>query len=301
VGPRSSQPHQLGSFVQLPAAYPQSRPQEEALVSCSPCSARLSPKLFRRLGQPYHLPSGLAEASCGEQEKSTVSASHCLVLRRDILATSAPSVATSSQRRRRSSASKSPAKLEFASPILDEQGYSSRSTSNVFGDSLPAIPGTPNDPNMSLSRSPSPQRGGGWSSPGLTTPYNGTSGRSTPVKQYANGGPANVTWAAAQARSADVRGYPSFQPRNQGFFSRHLRRLSATLPHINYSDKEKLGRGRWKLNTNTKLGRFLGWAGMIAWRMRLRLLIVGTFLLAILLFYVTRKYFFFPTNLPFSL
>lgn len=107
---------------------------------------------------------------------------------------------------------------------------------------------------MSLSRSPSPRRDGGWSSPGLSTPYDESSGRSrSPRKAYGgiNGGPQGVTWASAKANSARVNGYPSYQSQNQGFFSRHMRNLSESLPYFahggqedRFAEKEKLGRGR---------------------------------------------------------
>lgn len=108
---------------------------------------------------------------------------------------------------------------------------------------------------MSLSRSPSPRRDGGWSSPGLTTPYDESNGRSrSPRKPYGgiNGGPqGGVTWASAKANSARVNGYPSYQSQNQGFFSRHMRNLSESLPYFahggqedRYAEKEKTGRGR---------------------------------------------------------
>ncbi|KXL46973.1 glycosyltransferase family 34 protein [Acidomyces richmondensis BFW] len=109
---------------------------------------------------------------------------------------------------------------------------------------------------MSLDRSPSPQAGGGWSSPGLSPPYEETNGRSrSPGKRYGalNGG---VTWATAKAKSDRVsRGYPRYQSQNEGFFSRHYRRISEGLPYFAHGGqedrfaKEKLGRGR-------SLGRF---------------------------------------------
>ena len=107
---------------------------------------------------------------------------------------------------------------------------------------------------MSLSRSPSPRRDGGWSSPGLTTPYDESNGRSrSPRKPYGgiNGGTQGVTWASAKANSARVNGYPSYQSQNKGFFSRHMRNLSESLPYFahggqedRYAEKEKSARGR---------------------------------------------------------
>ncbi|KAJ6163988.1 hypothetical protein N7470_002660 [Penicillium chermesinum] len=83
---------------------------------------------------------------------------------------------------------------------------------------------------MSLSRSPSPRPGGGWSSPGLTP-----SGTSTPrgfSPSPSSLAPSEISWAAAKAKSEEVRGYPSFSTRNSGFFSRQKRRISARLPSM---------------------------------------------------------------------
>lgn len=179
-------------------------------------------------------------------------------------------------------------------------GASSGLPVDGFAQPLPPIPGTP-AAEMSLSRSPSPNRGGGWSSPGLTTPFDNVSGRSSPRKPYggefpfsANGGASssNVTWASAQAKSDEINGYPSFSTRNNGFFSRNARRLSHSLPSFTrgqktYAEKEKLGRGRYN---EGRIRRVLAHIGMIIWRMRLRFVVVLGFLLAVILFYVTREY-----------
>ncbi|EON61889.1 hypothetical protein W97_01107 [Coniosporium apollinis CBS 100218] len=145
---------------------------------------------------------------------------------------------------------------------------------------------------MSLSRSPSPQRGGGWSSPGLNTPYN-TSGRSTPMRVNANtNGGAHISWASAQAKSAEVKGYPSFATRNQGFFSRHMRRISASLPRFDggrnarYAEKEKLQRGRWGGGAGRWSG-IMGRIGRMMWRMRLRFAVLFGFFFLVVAFYVT--------------
>ncbi|KAM5434877.1 alpha-1,6-mannosyltransferase [Microsporum canis] len=109
---------------------------------------------------------------------------------------------------------------------------------------------------MSLSRSPSPRPGGGWSSPGLTTVTAGSSGSSSPRRDYGdltpNGHYSNGAldgdhaWMAAKAKSDRVKGYPSFSTRNNGFFSRQRRKISASLPRfrlnsmLDYGEKEKL-------------------------------------------------------------
>ncbi|KAL9083731.1 MAG: hypothetical protein Q9165_008397 [Trypethelium subeluteriae] len=107
---------------------------------------------------------------------------------------------------------------------------------------------------MSLSRSPSPQPSGGWHSPALaSSQFDGIASSTSPSPRhygsdYMNGGTgssgSNVTWASAQARSANVK-----HSQSQGFF-RHFRRLSSSLPRFShqssthYAEKEKLGRGR---------------------------------------------------------
>jgi mannan polymerase II complex MNN10 subunit len=132
-----------------------------------------------------------------------------------------------------------------------------------------------------MSRSPSP-RPGGWSSPGLSTPYD-NGGRTSP---FANGSPThNVTWATAQARSAEVKGQSSFNPRNQGFFSKHFRRISTSLP-MSYGDKEKLGRGRYQ---NNKFVQFLNRIAWNIWRLRRSVGVVLLVIFSIIMFYVTRK------------
>jgi mannan polymerase II complex MNN10 subunit len=152
---------------------------------------------------------------------------------------------------------------------------------------------------MSLSRSPSPRRDGGWSSPGLTTPFDETNGRSrSPRKPYGgiNGVPqGGVTWASAKANSARVNGYPSYQSQNQGFFSRHMRNLSESLPYFAHggqedrlAEKEKAGRGR-----HAGLGS--SWAdvprriGLLLSRRRKYAAMLVLAVLAILLWFSKRK------------
>lgn len=126
---------------------------------------------------------------------------------------------------------------------------------------------------MSGSSSPQP---GGWSSPGLSTPYD----NSGQASQFANGSSShNVTWASAQARSAEVKGYPAFTPRSQGFFGRHFRRLSMSLP-FNQGEKEKLGRGRSQGNRFTQALGGLTWG---LWRLRKRFILL--FLVLFIMFF----------------
>lgn len=213
---------------------------------------------------------------------------------------SQPSAQTTPRRtrRRHSSAANAPPSLnpQEPSPLKSSLGATSGLPANGFSQPLSPIPGTPS--GMSLSRSPSPRRGGGWSSPGLTTPFNTIGGTSTPWKGYeesnVDGGVGNgVTWATAKARSEEINGYPSFSPRKNGWFSRHARKLSNNLPTFagrrDFAEKEKLGRGRWYPGHGTRNGRLITYLGSIARRFRLRLLLVIAFVLALSMFYITRK------------
>ena len=217
---------------------------------------------------------------------------------RNLASPSATRLSTGSQRRRRSS---SAVKVNPTLNLHDPQssknlpGASSGLPANGFAQPLPTIPGTPS--YMSLSRSPSPRRGGGWATPGLTTPYDSINGRASPRQGYAesyfSSGAmgSNVTWASAKARSEEVNGYPSFSTQNNGFFSRHARQLSRRLPSFNlggrkdFGEKEKLGRGRWPSSGS----RIAPYIGRTIWRMRLRIMLMFTFVMAFVLFYVTRK------------
>ncbi|KAL2841909.1 galactosyl transferase GMA12/MNN10 family-domain-containing protein [Aspergillus pseudoustus] len=132
---------------------------------------------------------------------------------------------------------------------------------------------------MSLTRSPSPRPGGGWSSPG--------SGTSTPHAGLYPSSPSDP-WLAAKAKSDEVRGYPSFSTRNNGFFSRSKRQITATLPRFRgarspraYSEKDGYTHGR---------GR--GWRSMwfgrtVLRRRRARFLLALGFLLLGYLFFWT--------------
>lgn len=215
------------------------------------------------------------------------------------------STSTGSQQRRRrtSSAAQPPPNLNLEPRSNDRLGASSGLPTGGYAQPLPPIPGTPFG-TMSLSRSPSPARGGGWSSPGLTSPFDNVSGKASPRKTYgdiqmngsASASSDNVTWASAKAKSEEVNGYPSFSTRNNGFFSRHARKISTSLPTFSmggrrdFSDKEKLGRGRWPPIQGSRTGRFLTYTGRIIWRLRLRLGIVFGLILAVILFYTTREF-----------
>lgn len=150
---------------------------------------------------------------------------------------------------------------------------------------------------MSLSRSPSPRPGGGWASPGLSSPFANVSGRSSPTKSYrgSNGGANSVTWESAKAKTEGVNGYPSFSTHNNGFFNRHYRNISNSLPSFNlgpeksYAEKEKLGRGRWMARDGSRMASLRSMVRRISRKAKIRMLLVAAFVVMIILFYTTRK------------
>lgn len=214
---------------------------------------------------------------------------------------------TSSHHRRRSSTSVPPLRLvkeedqqqqqpsstarEFA---WGQQGSTSGHPAGYFSvrpttSVLSPIPGTPSNPlaaPMTLSRSPSPLPGGGWSSPGLTPASGSTSPRYPPTNSGGHGSLSpggSISWASAKAKSEEVRSYPSFSTRNSGFFSRQKRKISASLPRFSlsrdYREQEKLNRGRssasstsWKARDSTLRGRLVSFVGNLMHRRRFRLL-----------------------------
>jgi mannan polymerase II complex MNN10 subunit len=83
-------------------------------------------------------------------------------------------------------------------------------------------------------------------------------------------------WAAAKARSAQVRGYPSITTKNEGFFQRSRRKITSNLPvfnpytpvSANWKEPEKLGRGRWSPRGGGSLGKIKTFAGNVLRRFK---------------------------------
>ncbi|KAH8878667.1 galactosyl transferase GMA12/MNN10 family protein [Thozetella sp. PMI_491] len=140
---------------------------------------------------------------------------------------------------------------------------------------------------MSLSRSPSPVPGGGWASPGLNIT---SSGRSSPARGHPGSNGTPVMWESARMKNTGGSGYPSFSTQNQGFFTRHMRRISNTLPSFSntaYIEKEKPARGRWDPQNLPLVGRLRSMFARIGRKSKMRLLIVALIFFAIWLFYNT--------------
>ncbi len=101
-------------------------------------------------------------------------------------------------------------------------------------------------------------------------------------------------WESSRLKkgAASAAGYPSFSTKNQGFFGRHMRRLSSSLPRFSssphYADKEKLGRGRWSVHNMPLVGRVRGLVARTSRKMKIRLLVLLGILLSIIIFYNSR-------------
>ncbi|KAI0189411.1 galactosyl transferase GMA12/MNN10 family protein [Xylaria flabelliformis] len=144
---------------------------------------------------------------------------------------------------------------------------------------------------MSLSRSPSPIPGGGWSSPGLDI---ASSGRSSPAKMTFSGSSNGaVSWESARMKSRGVAGYPSFSTQNQGFFTRHMRRISSSLPSFSVkkdddTEKDKTRPAQWKIPVIGPLvGRARTFVAQMSRKWKVRALIAMILLACYILFYIT--------------
>lgn len=143
---------------------------------------------------------------------------------------------------------------------------------------------------MSLSRSPSPVPGGGWSSPGL----NINSGRTSPA-HVSGAGP--IAWESAKMRNHNVNGYPSFSTQNSGFFVRHMRRISRGLPRFSsassnasYDKKDKYRHGApsWPGQNVPLLGRTRTIFARMGRKLKFRLLFAFIFFICLTIFYNSR-------------
>ncbi|KAL2258790.1 hypothetical protein VTK26DRAFT_7755 [Humicola hyalothermophila] len=101
-------------------------------------------------------------------------------------------------------------------------------------------------------------------------------------------------WESSRSKRVGGRGggagYPSFSTqREAGFFGRHMRKLSSSLPRFNaspyFAEKEKLGRGRWSVNNVPLVGRIRGIMARMGRKMKIRLMVLLMILLSIYTFY----------------
>jgi mannan polymerase II complex MNN10 subunit len=156
----------------------------------------------------------------------------------------------------------------------------------AYPQPIAATRGSPARIPMSLSRSPSPQPGGGWSTPGLTDDSRHGTSRRRDCGDLNGFASNDIALAAAKAKSNQVRNTPSFKTRNEGFFSRQRRKISATLPRFNAFNPthkdwnaEKVGRGPWRQVGGGQWSRLKTLAGNLL--RKFKLLIVVLVLIAL--------------------
>lgn len=101
-------------------------------------------------------------------------------------------------------------------------------------------------------------------------------------------------------RKHGLNGYPSFSTHNQGFFTRHMRRISSSLPRFNsglgiYQEKDKPVRNQWPGQDIPILGRLIRLISTIYGRMgrgvKRGLVFAIILTLCVIVFYTTREFF----------
>ena len=139
---------------------------------------------------------------------------------------------------------------------------------------------------MSLSRSPSPALGGGWSSPGLHTP----SGRTSPASSILTPGAPSQMWDTARIGASPTATTASGHAASKGrSFLGRMRKLSTSLPrfrpgqdvHSEKDRRERPGGFSVALGARNILAR-------MSRKLRLRLLFVLFMALLVVLWYTTR-------------
>ena len=199
-----------------------------------------------------------------------------------------------------------------------ESGVRSSATDEPYASLSPYAAFAPARPSMSLSRSPSPRRGGGWSSPGLMTapmttttstttttsnPYynnhnnhnnhnagTSSSRRVSPVRVSSSSSTQGL-WKSSSSSSGVRGGSVVFTPRSKGWAG-HWRKISARLPlwdHGSASGGQQFARDRrkWGARDRRRGGRILPFVGRILWRLRVPIVIV--ILLILTLVYSTAR------------
>lgn len=141
-----------------------------------------------------------------------------------------------------------------------------------------------------ISRSPSPNPQAGWSTPGLSSPRRGHhSNTGTPTLSASH----EVTWASAQARSAQINNFPRSPNSNSNLFGLGLvgrvsRKVSDSLPLFGRDEEEQFSiKDKWTGPPRGGAGRGIkGWLGMVSTRLRRMKLRNALILLAIFALFI---------------
>jgi mannan polymerase II complex MNN10 subunit len=88
-------------------------------------------------------------------------------------------------------------------------------------------------------------------------------------------------------------GYPSFSTQNSGFFTRHMRRISSSLPRFGGSQsssyKDKHTDNQWIGQNMPFVGRVRSVFARMSRKLKLRLLFGAILIFCLILFYNTRE------------
>lgn len=85
-------------------------------------------------------------------------------------------------------------------------------------------------------------------------------------------------------------GHPSFSSQHQGFFSRHMRRISSSLPRFTEDEKETLMPSNSYIDKVPLVGRIKLIFGRMGRKLKFRLLIALFLLFCIWVFYNSRMF-----------
>jgi mannan polymerase II complex MNN10 subunit len=88
---------------------------------------------------------------------------------------------------------------------------------------------------------------------------------------------------------------PPVSSRNRGFFSRHIRKISSSLPqfrpeHHTYAQKEKLGRGQWSPRGFKPMLVVRNILSRMSRKLKIRLLMALVLFLLVLAWYLSRRF-----------
>jgi mannan polymerase II complex MNN10 subunit len=101
-------------------------------------------------------------------------------------------------------------------------------------------------------------------------------------------------WESARLKKVGAGGYPSFSTQNQGFFYRHMRRISSSLPRFtnntHYMEKDKeIRASNWSARNVPLLGRIQGLVARMGRKWKIRSMLILLLLMSIIIFYNSRE------------
>ncbi len=93
-------------------------------------------------------------------------------------------------------------------------------------------------------------------------------------------------------RNVGANGHPSFAAHNQGFFTRHMRRISSSLPRFTdnvHDEKDRFAYANKYLDKIPLMGRVKLIFGRMGRKMKMRLLVLAILICCVIIFYNSRE------------